>query len=269
MRISPRAFLQRLSTYPLLMPIMPLYYLATDKKPVLDAFYFVRGFPHGYLEGGTRIASYNGLKIAFPFEEDPSFDDVWLRNVYYPYQPRRDHVVMDVGAHMGFFTLKIARKVARVIAVEPDPTNFEYLRRNVNANGLGGKVAVVNLALGEKERRIFLDRDGYGFGRTKTTSVKTGVSVRMTTIDRLVDRAQLDRLDVIKIDTEGSELEILKSATATLRRYKPDLLLAAYHFDHEFVHLARFLKSLGYAVSCYSVPLFLSSGTETYLYASV
>ena len=247
---------------------MPLYYLATDKRPVLNAFYSVRGFPHGYSKGGTRIASYNGLNIAFPFEEDPSFDDVWLRNVYYPYQPRRDHVVMDVGAHMGFFTLKIARKVARVIAVEPDPTNFRFLSRNVNVNKLGGKVALENLALGEKERMIFLDRDGYGFGRTKTTSAKTCVSVRMTTIDNLVDRERVDRLDIIKIDTEGNELEILRGATAALKKYKPDLLLAAYHFHCEHIHLARFLKSLRYTVSCYSIPLFLSNGTETYLHAT-
>lgn len=267
MRISPRAFLQRLLTYPLLMPIMPLYYLATDKKPVLDAFYFVRGFPHGYLEGGTRIASYNGLKIAFPFEEDPSFDDVWLRNVYYPYQPRRDHVVMDVGAHMGFFTLKIAGKVARVIAVEPDPTNFAFLSRNVKINGLDGKVILENFALGEKEKMIFLDRDGYGFGRTKVTSKKTDCLTEMKTIDGLAKEVELDRLDVIKIDTEGNELKILKGAKNTLAKHKPVLLLAAYHIEQEHIVLASCLRQYGYNVFVYRVPLTLSLKQEVYIYA--
>ena len=101
---------------------MSLYNITPNKKSVLDAFYFVRGLPHGYLKGKIRIAIYDKLKIVFPFNEDPSFDDVWLRDVYYPYEPQSNHIVIDVGAHMGFFTLKIVRSVKKVVAVEPTST---------------------------------------------------------------------------------------------------------------------------------------------------
>jgi FkbM family methyltransferase len=269
MKISPRAFLHRLVTYPLLVPIMPLYNLSTDKKPVLDAFYFVRGFPHGYLKDGKRIASYNGLKIAFPFEEDPSFDDVWLRNVYYPYQPRRDDVVIDVGAHMGFFTLKIVREVARVVAVEPDPTNFKFLAYNTISNGLERKVTLMNLSLGDHEGSIFLDRGGYGFGRSRTVANDTGYAVKLKTLDNIVKAIGVRHVELIKIDTEGNELEVLKGAEETLEVYQPDILLASYHFYREWTILADYLKDHGYNVLWYNVPLFLSSKREVYLYASL
>jgi hypothetical protein len=82
-----------------------------------------------------------------------------------------------------------------------------------------------------------------------------------------VEEASLSRLDVIKIDTEGKELDILKGASNTLMRYKPDLLLAAYHYSQEHIQLASYLKTLGYTVSQYHVPLFLSRSMEIYLHA--
>lgn len=267
MRVSSRTFVHRLATYPILLPIMPIFALAQDKRPVLDAFYSVRGLPHGWRQGKTRIAFYDGFKIAFPFNEDPSFDDVWLRNVYYPYQPKKDHVVIDVGAHMGFFTLKIARKVRRVIAVEPDPANYEFLTLNANSNGLDGKVTLGNFALGNREGSVFLDRSGYGFGRTKTTSNITNCSIEVKTMDKLVEELGLDRLDVVKIDTEGSELKILEGAKNTLHKYKPMLLLAAYHLKHEPAVLADYLRHYGYDAFHYGVSLTMSLKQEIYIYA--
>lgn len=113
MKLSPRILFHRLLTYPPLLPIMSLYRLFRNKKPVLDAFYFLRGLPHGFLRGNLRIALFEGYKIVFPFNEDPFFDDIWLRDVYYPYNPSKNDLVFDIGAHMGFFTIKIARRVKK------------------------------------------------------------------------------------------------------------------------------------------------------------
>jgi len=267
MKISFRTLSQRLITYPALLPIMLLYNVVTNKKPILDTFYLVRGVPHGYLKGKLRIASYDNLKIVFPFDEDPSFDDVWLRDVYYPYVPQNNHVVVDIGAHMSFFSLKVARKVKNVVAVEPDPTNFKFLTFNIHLNKLQDKVVLYNLALGERDGQIYLDRSGYGFGRSKTTTEKTDCSVEMRTVDSFMEEIGLERVDLIKIDTEGSELEILKGARKTLLKYRPDLLIAAYHFNKEHLILTRYLKKYGYRVFCYRAPFFLSSDGEVYLYA--
>lgn len=267
MKLSFRALIHRLLTYPVLLPIGLIYGKAVNKNPILDAFYLIRGFPHGYLKDGLRVALYNSLEIVFPFTEDPSFDDVWLRQVYFPYKPRSEHTVIDVGAHMGFFTLRVANSVRKVVAVEPDPTSFRFLAFNVQRNDLQNKVILLKLALGEKNDGIYLDRTGYGFGRSKISLKKKGSRVPMKTLDSVVERAELEHVDLIKIDTEGSEPQILKGAIRTIREYEPDLLIAAYHSPNEFRELQVFLRSHGYHVFRYYVPFFLARGGEFYLYA--
>lgn len=268
MRISSRALVNRLATYPVLLPLMLIYALAENKNPILDAFYTIRGLPHGWLKGKTRIAFYDSFTIVFPFDEDPSFDDVWLRNVYYPYRPKNDDVVVDIGAHMGFFTLKVAKTVRKVVAVEPDPVNFHFLSLNVRLNRVTEKVILHNCAIGEKESQIYLDRGYYGFGRTKIAEKETGYLTKMTTTDRLIESERLQRLDLIKIDAEGYELQILNHAQRTLEEFHPRLLIAAYHFRHEASMLSDRLLEFGYEVKYYQIPLILSRFRETYLYAS-
>ena len=65
--------------------------------------------------------------------------------------PEPNDIVFDVGAHMGFFTLKVAKHVKEVIAFEPDPYNLHYLLFNVKLNKLTN-VRVFRLALGEKKK---------------------------------------------------------------------------------------------------------------------
>jgi FkbM family methyltransferase len=248
---------------------MLLYTVAEDKETILRAFYWFRGFPHGYLKGELRIAIYRGLRIVFPFKDDPAFDDVWLREVYQEYIPKREHVVVDIGAHMGFFTLKIVNSVKKVLSVEPDPVSLKFLRYNLLLNGVEDKVLLCAFALGGKKGRVFLDRGAYSdHRRTKTTFEKTDYPAEMRTLDSLVEENLLDSVDLIKIDTEGFELNILEGSVKTLKNFKPDLMIAAYHFPNEHLLVSKFLIKHGYAVSLYYMPLFLSPAKEIYLYAS-
>lgn len=267
MKIHARAFLHRLLTYPLLMPLMLLYSVAGNKELVLDVFYWIRGTPHGYISGKTRVASYNGLKIVFPFNEDPFFDDVWLRNVYQAYSPKKNHVVLDIGAHMGFFSLSLIQKTQRIIAVEPDPVNFRTLSQNAKLNNKFGKIEPYNLALGKKSGDVYLNRDIYGHGRSTIVDSATPFPCRMQTLDEFLPNMNVERLDLIKIDTEGFELDILKGSIETLKKHRPDLIIAAYHTPDQYLLVSNFLKKQDYSVSYYHIPLFLSGGKEIYLYA--
>ena len=267
MKITFRTFLHRIVTYPLLLPLMIVYASVDNKRVVLDFFYWIRGIPHGYLRDQTRTAFYKGLKITFPFKEDPSFDDVWLRDVYQAYVPRKGDVVIDVGAHMGFFALKESKFVKKVIAFEPDPLNFKFLLQNIYSNNLGERVVPCNFALGEKNGEAFIDEDVYGHGRSKIVNGKTGFSCQMRMLDDLVSNLCLASINLIKIDTEGLELSVLNGSIKTLNKYKPDLIIAAYHFPKEYLLVSSFLKKHGYSVFYYYIPYFLSGGKEIYLYA--
>jgi len=260
-----RMLVHRAITYPFLMPVITSYLLTRNSR-CLDVFYSIRSILHGIPQrNGLRIAKYNGIRIIFPSREDPSFDDVWLRDVYYPYLPRHGDVVFDVGAHMGFFTVKIARQVSRVVAFEPDPQNFRFLLTNIKYNNLSN-VQAFNYALGDRDCDVFLER-GYSFGRTRIAKSDTSYKVKMKTLDAVIkDLGTVP--DVIKIDVEGFETKVLEGARYTLARFKPRLIIAAYHYARESEEIVKYLSELGFSVFVYHVPLVLQKARETYVYAS-
>lgn len=257
-----RAALHRLITYPVLTPLGIAFALTKDCR-FLDKFYSVRSLPHGVpLRSGLRLARYEGNWLLFPSREDPNLDDVFLRNVYYPFEPKPDDTVVDVGAHMGFFTVKVAKHVKRVIAFEPDSHSFSFLAQNIKINELSN-VSVFNYALGREKAELFLKRS-YGDGRTKLTENNTGWAVRVVPLDLVVEEEGITP-SVIKIDTEGYEMRVLEGARSTIARHKPQLIIAAYHYPNEAEEVMRYLGRIGIQSSTYHVSLVLQKSKETYV----
>jgi FkbM family methyltransferase len=240
-----RAFLHRLVTYPLLVPLALGYKLAKKRK-ILDSFYSIRSLPHGAPLGkGLRVANYKGSRILFPSSEDPAFDDVFLRDVYSPYKPKRDDVVVDIGAHMGFFTVKIARQVKNVIAFEPDPLNFSFLTFNIKNNDLTN-VAAFDYALAGEEGFMFLKRGDY-LRESRLTMSTTEIRVKVKTLDDAMKDLGTHPT-MVKIDAEGYEMEILRGAEHTLTQYRPSVIIAAYHYKDEARGIAGLLLRMDFTV---------------------
>jgi FkbM family methyltransferase len=116
---------------------------------------------------------------------------------------RSSDIVVDAGANIGIFTLLAARKAKLVIAVEPDPENFEYLKRNVRLNR-AENVVLVNKALSNYVGEGFMS----GKGPLKALSHQ-GVPVKVTTIDEVIRELGLNTFDILKMDVEGAELNAL------------------------------------------------------------
>lgn len=251
-------------TYPILTPVI-LGYMSTKDSRMLDAFYSIRSIPHGFpMKNGLRLAKYKGNRILFPSREDPFFDDVFLRDVYYPYKPKNRDTVFDVGAHMGFFTVKVGKHVEKLIAFEPDPYNFRFLLMNIENNALSN-VRAFNCALGDRDDYAFLKR-GYGYGRTRLTETNTGYRVLVRTLDTLVRELSVIP-SMVKVDVEGHEMKVLEGAKSTLTRYKPRLILASYHYQYQSRDVVKYLARIGYSCFIYHVPLPLQKFKDTYVYA--
>jgi FkbM family methyltransferase len=132
-------------------------------------------------------------------------------------------VVADIGANIGYYTLLAARAVGpsgRVISFEPDPRNLELLRRNLAANGFGDRVTVIDAAIGDRSGSITLYRHAFNFGAHSVAEANASgeapLDVVCLTLDEALMSQGVEHLDVLKIDTQGSEGKIFKGGNAIL-----------------------------------------------------
>jgi FkbM family methyltransferase len=133
-----------------------------------------------------------------------------------PAQPR---LILDLGANVGYASVYFALRhpTARVIAVEPEPSNVALLRRNVAA--LPG-VDVVEGAAWQRPGRVSLHDPGKGQWGMRVQAEAAGETgnVRAVTITELLKRTNADWVDLAKIDIEGSERELFSENTGWLER---------------------------------------------------
>jgi FkbM family methyltransferase len=140
-------------------------------------------------------------------------------------------VTIDVGAHVGFYSIlaALANPRGRVFAFEPLPPVFERLQRNVELNRLSN-VECVRQAAGENEgeAEIFFEPgDGVPSGSTLSTEIKRltpklkAQTIPVVTLDRFVAERRIERVDLVKIDVETTERQVLAGMKRTLERDHP------------------------------------------------
>lgn len=154
--------------------------------------------------------------------------EAWIENVY---QIQKSdfydtNVFIDIGANIGSVALQVAsmnddlekgKKAIKVIAYEPEPTNLEYLSKNVKFNNKVGEVRIINKAVYSESGVWKITPRG---GNSKLNK-RHGADVQVITLEQVFVDNKIAECDVMKIDVEGSEYAIIQSSTLeTLRRIK-------------------------------------------------
>jgi FkbM family methyltransferase len=126
--------------------------------------------------------------------------------------------VIFAGAHVGALLVPIVRATSpqAVLAFEPSPRNFRLLTMNLNLNGIGGEVAR-NMALGERPCTIQFTENRINTGNSRIAAADGEITVAMETLDRTVP-ADRESIDLIVMDTEGSEAAAMRGGQATLAK---------------------------------------------------
>jgi len=149
---------------------------------------------------------------------------------------RQGEVVWDVGANVGLYSKKFSDIVGssgKVFAYEPSPANLQRLNKAVASLA---NVTVVPVALGEREDVVVLEQGNDPLGATSRIVDKTGseserqVEIQLSTGDRLVSSGAVAIPNVIKIDTEGFELDVLLGLRQTLQEKCLRMLCVEMHF---------------------------------------
>lgn len=138
----------------------------------------------------------------------------------------RGAVVADVGANIGWYTAHLAAldPTGRVVAFEPVPSSYAWLRKTVARNALGN-VTTEPLALSDAPGsiEIYVDPTISGAASTHPSvygATSTRVSVEATTLDAYAAAHGL-RFDALKIDVEGAELAALQGSARVLSEQRP------------------------------------------------
>lgn len=126
----------------------------------------------------------------------------------------KDSIFVDAGAHIGFFTVRVAKVCRHVYAFEPNPESIEILRKNLELNKITN-VTVHEVALGSSRSstKLYLgDTTSTLFPRTDRKTIE----VEVVPLDEMVEHC-----DVIKVDVEGYEGEVVAGAKRLIEKSKP------------------------------------------------
>jgi FkbM family methyltransferase len=203
--------------------------------------YLARNFQSIYkpnFRKGDKL-KWKGIEVVFPqFIAPPVYGHTVLALVGEYSIPEcnieKDDTVFDVGAHFGFFSYYAVQKGAKeVYAFEPNPSTFEILKKH--AKIWSDKIKPLEFALysssGFLDLFIPTPLSISSTLREKENCEK--VKVKTITLDSFVKGYNVERVDFIKIDAEGSEREILKGAKETIKKFKPKMAIAAYHLPDD------------------------------------
>jgi FkbM family methyltransferase len=135
-----------------------------------------------------------------------------------------DALFVDCGANLGWFSIIAAARGASVVAFEPFPPNAALLRENISRNGFADKIEMHERALGASPglARLDLSEDNQSDHRVAVGPTRRrSVDVEVVTLDTMLSGRMPT---VMKLDTQGSEVAILRGATAALSA-SPTLVL--------------------------------------------
>ena len=143
-------------------------------------------------------------------------------------------IVIDIGANIGYFTLIMAKGIrenGKVFSFEPEPKNFELLKKNVEINNysnvilekkaIGNKTGTTKLYLADRKNNIFSSGMHRIFRSDLVSQIPDPISINIIKLDDyLQDLKFIKKIRLIKIDVEGAEFDVLKGMNKILDENK-------------------------------------------------
>jgi len=215
------------------------YFMNKFKQHRFKSAYISGHFEH-HFDNGILLKSYE--KIFYSLT-------VLLDGYLGRYTIKKGDVIVDCGATNGDFAIYAAMAAGDkgvVYAFEPDRVNYERLLRNIDLNGVKN-IRAVNKGIWSRSGALKMDL-GRGFvSLSESRAGDDGQAVDVVSLDEaLADK----RVDFIKMDIEGAEIEAVKGARKILSGNDVNMAIASYHVVSGMmssVQLERLLKEYGYA----------------------
>ena len=208
--------------------------------------------PEGGLKNNIRCAMYNRMQSDFRisyssgrftvekdgysmvFNENPYQQFLNDRDYFHKYRVQPGDTLIDGGAFRGMLVVYAAKLVGAdglVIALEPDPEQYDRLVKNIELNkvtnvrvikkGLWSSTTTLKFRSGKELSSSFIKAD--------EENSENIISVPVTTIDEILAGDDLKGKLLIKMNIEGAEIEAVKGANATIKKYRPHFVIRTNH----------------------------------------
>lgn len=179
--------------------------------------------------------------------------ELYTEHRYYLELDKEDPTILDLGAHIGLATLyfKQIYPDAKITAIEPYQANFLLLKRNVEDNQLSD-VSLVQAAVAPKSGEIVLHAaEGIGEWMSGVGIIQSGWrGVQRTKPVKVEAVSILDYLnepvDLLKMDIEGMEYEVIRTAADKLRNVKQMIVEVHPRKDHRIAEIEKILTMVGF-----------------------
>ena len=150
--------------------------------------------------------------------------------------PKKGDIAIDGGAYDGATARDFSIQGAKVYAFEMSAENYQ----NCLERAKKYHFTIENFGLSNSEGESFYIESGAGSRK----GGNTGPVAKFIDLDTYVERKNLPRVDYIKLDIEGAELDMLHGAVKTISRWKPKMAISAYHKPEDLWTLATYVKSI-------------------------
>lgn len=170
----------------------------------------------------------------------------------------KDAIVLDIGANAGLISLPLSKTCVPnglVYAFEPDNKVASHMKKNIKLNNFFNIIVeevavqdnpIINQIILNINRAVQdngLRNDGLSTIENNSTYKIAERVVKTTTIDNYVKRKNIDRLDFLKIDTEGSEYKVLRGGKKTIKKFRPIIFYEYQPVIGRSVHFKNIEKS--------------------------
>jgi FkbM family methyltransferase len=167
-----------------------------------------------------------------------------------------DPTVVDIGGYIGDFALYAIKRLGarQVVVYEPSKKNFAIMRRNIEANQYGDRIVSVNMAVSDGDS-VLMDIDLPDRRQVNVSVYEPSSSltrVPSVTLKDLLSIHELESVQLLKLDCEGSEYAILLSAPLKVLKRIRNIVMEFHEIDgfaQKLNAVAERLKNAGYAVS--------------------
>ncbi len=182
----------------------------------------------------TRRDCKHPFLLRVPTSDVPTYEQVFLKKEYDFSVVTPPKIIVDAGANIGLASIYFANKFpsAKIFAIEPEPSNFELLKRNTAPYP---NITPIQTALWHRNEEITLIDQGignWGFMTVTRNSAKdqmceTSCAVEVMTLDKIMKDYDLEKIDILKIDIEGAEKEVFSDTSSWIE--KVDSIIIELH----------------------------------------